>query len=243
LAAIHLIFLTGARRFNNRDGRQAGVCEIAQPCCSGESKYHPREFDKSRQKQNFPHDGSERRAPGSHGMTHPDADINALFTAHRANLLRYLKMRLRNQEEAEEVLQEAFMRFVKARETTEVENDYALLVRICSNQAVDRIRANASRKNREKSWGDQYYRSRSDDDVIGSSYASQERQVAAREDLKRVMEVLDGFSETLRTAFILHRFEGLALKEVAARMNLAQSTVEKHIMKVSRHLIQRFKRP
>jgi DNA-directed RNA polymerase specialized sigma24 family protein len=57
------------------------------------------------------------------------------------------------------------------------------------------------------------------------------------------MEVLDGFSETLRTAFILHRFEGLALKEVAARMNLAQSTVEKHIMKVSRHLIQRFKRP
>ena len=175
-------------------------------------------------------------------MTPPDADINALFTAHRANLLRYLKMRLGNLEEAEEVLQEAFMRFVKARETTEVENDYALLVRICSNQAVDRIRANASRKNRERSWGDQYYRSRSDDDALGSSYASQERQVSAREDIKKVMEVLDGFSETLRTAFILHRFEGLALKEVAARMNLAQSTVEKHIMKVSRHLIQRFKR-
>jgi len=175
-------------------------------------------------------------------MTSSDEGVDALFAAHRANLLRYLKMRLGNAEDAEEVLQEVFIRFLKARETTEIDNDYALLVRICSNQAIDRIRHNASRKNREKSWSDQYYRVHSDDDALGSVYASQERQVSAREEIKRVMEILDGLSESVRTAFVLHRFEGLSLKEVAARMDLAQSTVEKHIMKVSRLLLQRLRR-
>lgn len=151
-------------------------------------------------------------------------------------------MRLGNTEEAEEVLQEAFIGFLKAKENTKIENDYALLVRICSNQAIDRIRHNASRRNRERSWSDQYYRSRSDDDVFGSTYASQERQAVAKDDIRMVEEILEGFSETLRTAFILHRFEGLSVKEVAARMNLAQSTVEKHIMKVSRHLFQRLRK-
>ena len=151
-------------------------------------------------------------------------------------------MRLGNAEEAEEVLQEAFIGFLNAKETTQIENDYAMLVRICSNQAIDRIRHNASRRNRERSWSDQYYRSRSSDDVLGSAFANQERHVVAKDDIRLVEEILDGFSETLRNAFILHRFEGLSVREVAARLNLAQSTVEKHIMKVSRHLYERMRK-
>jgi RNA polymerase sigma factor (sigma-70 family) len=175
-------------------------------------------------------------------LTSRDAEIDALFKAHRHSLLRYLRMRLGNVQEAEEVLQEAFIGFLNAKENTEVENDYALLVRICSNQAIDRIRHNSSRRNRERAWSDQYYRSRSDDNILGSAYASQERQAAAKDDIRQVEEILDGFSETLRMAFILHRFEGLSVREVAVRLNLAQSTVEKHIMKVSRHLYERLRK-
>lgn len=172
-----------------------------------------------------------------------DRDLQALIEEQGPGLLRYLTARLGNAAEAEEVLQESMLQFVKACETTEVHNHHALLVRICSRQAIDRLRHNISRGNRERTWSEDYYRSRSDDDVMGSQSAPQERQLAARKDIEAVMGVLDGLSESVRSAFILHRFDGLSHREVAARLGLSQSTVEKHIMKVSQQLLHRFKRP
>jgi len=42
----------------------------------------------------------------------------------------------------------------------------------------------------------------------------------------------------VRNAFILHKFKGLTHKQVAAEMGLAQSTVEKHIIKAMRVLLE-----
>ena len=172
----------------------------------------------------------------------PEQTIDALLAQHRPGLLRYLTMRLGNAAEAEEVLQEAMLQFVKASETSDIQNAHALLVRICSRQAIDRLRHNISRGNRERAWSEDYYRTQSDDDSMGSLSAPQERQLAAKNDIEAVMVVLDGLSETVRTAFILHRFDGLSHREVAARMGLSQSTVEKHIMKASQQLLLKFRR-
>ena len=171
-----------------------------------------------------------------------EEDIEALLSRHRPGLLRYLTARLGNAAEAEEVLQEAMLQFVKASETTDIQNAHALLVRICSRQAIDRLRHNISRGNRERAWSEDYYRAQSDDDTMGSLSAPQERQLAAKGDIETVMAVLDGLSQTVRTAFILHRFDGLSHREVAARMGLSQSTVEKHIMKASQQLLLRVRR-
>jgi RNA polymerase sigma-70 factor (ECF subfamily) len=189
-------------------------------------------------KRMLPDDGPWRSS-GRSGAGLTDDEAQTLFAEVQPRLLRYLTLRLRSPEDAEEVLQEAFIRFLKVRETAEVENDHALLVSICARQAIDRIRHNASRVKREKSWSEQHYRAASEGGVLGSQMAVQERGLSAREDIKEVIAVLDGFSETVRNAFILHRFKGLTHKEVAARLGLSQSTVEKHIMKVSRQLMLR----
>lgn len=169
-------------------------------------------------------------------------DFDAFFREQRPGLLRYLTLRLGNGQEAEEVLQEAFIQFLKASETLEIENRHALLVRICSTQAIDRIRSNISRVRRENEWSDGYYRSRSAEGEFGGVTALQDRTVLARDDIRNVLKALDELSETVRQAFILHRFDGLTHGEVAEQMELSRSTVEKHIIKASRHLLQRVER-
>jgi len=156
--------------------------------------------------------------------------------------LRYLTLRLGNVHEAEEVLQEAFIQFLKAEQAGDIRNPHALLVRICSAQAVDRIRQNASRARRERQWSEGYYRARSAEGEMGGISASQDRAMMARADIQAVLDALDSLSESVRQAFVLHRYEGLSHGEVAERMGLSRSTVEKHIIKASRHLMRRLPR-
>jgi RNA polymerase sigma-70 factor (ECF subfamily) len=171
-----------------------------------------------------------------------DDEFRAFFDAHRPGLLRYLTMRLGNAHDAEDVLQEAIMRFLGARQTQDIDNPYAFLVRICSAQAVDRIRQNTSRGRRERQWSDAYYRSQSTEGEMGSATASQDREFSARADIEAVVAALGDLSETVRRAFILHRFDGLTHGEVAERLGLSRSTVEKHIIKAGRHVMRRLHR-
>lgn len=171
-------------------------------------------------------------------MIAKDAAIEDLFRDRRGQLLRYLTLRLGNRQEAEEVLQEAFIQYMAAQETTEIETPHAFLLKIAGNIAIDRIRHNASRTAREQDWSDTHYRSQSFDAVLGVGSAAQDRQLEAKEEIKRVLAVLSGLSKPVRTAFILHKFKGLTHKQVAAQMGLAQSTVEKHVIKAMRTLLE-----
>jgi RNA polymerase sigma factor (sigma-70 family) len=166
-----------------------------------------------------------------------ETSIEDLFRERRGQLLRYLTLRLGNRQEAEEVMQEAFIQYMAAQETTQIETPHAFLLKIAGNIAIDRIRHNASRTAREQDWSDSHYRSQSFDAALGVGSAAQDRQLEAKEEIQRVLKVLSGLSTPVRTAFILHKFKGLTHKQVAAEMGLAQSTVEKHIIKAMRILL------
>ena len=163
--------------------------------------------------------------------------IEKLFRERRGPLLRYLTLRLGNRQEAEEVLQEAFIQYMGAQATTKIETPHAFLLKIAGNIAIDRIRHNSSRTAREHEWSDQHYRSQSLTADFGVGSASQDRQLEAKGEINRILGVLEQLSKPVRTAFILHKFNGLTHKQVAAEMGLAQSTVEKHIIKAMRALV------
>ena len=172
-----------------------------------------------------------------------EAAIEDLFRERRGQLLRYLTLRLGNRQEAEEVLQEAFIQYMAAQATTEIETPHAFLLKIAGNIAIDRIRHNASRTAREHEWSDSHYRSQSFEAVLGVGSAAQDRQLEAKQEIKRVMAVLSELSQPVRTAFILHKFKGLTHKQVAAEMGLAQSTIEKHVIKAMRTLLESARSP
>ena len=58
---------------------------------------------------------------------------------------------------------------------------------------------------------------------------SPERQTAARQDLKLAIMIISDMPAKRREAFTLRKIEGLSQRDVAQRMGISESTVEKHI--------------
>lgn len=70
--------------------------------------------------------------------------------------------------------------------------------------------------------------------------ASPETILADRDELRRLAEAIAAMPGQMRQAFILRRVHGLPQREIAARMRLSESTVEKHIARGVRFLIDWF---
>lgn len=64
--------------------------------------------------------------------------------------------------------------------------------------------------------------------------ADAERQVSGREELRGLMEVLAHLPKRCRQTFELRKFDGLSQRQIANRMGIAESTVEKHLAKALR---------
>lgn len=69
-----------------------------------------------------------------------------------------------------------------------------------------------------------------------------ERQALARDELTRVADAIAAMPTQTRRAFHLRRVEGLSQREVAIAMGLSENTVEKHMMRGIRMLMQQFGR-
>lgn len=71
---------------------------------------------------------------------------------------------------------------------------------------------------------------------------SPEDEVVARDELQRLADMIGAMPAHTRRVFVLSRVEGLSQREVAKRTGLSESTVEKHISKGVRFLMERFAR-
>lgn len=58
-----------------------------------------------------------------------------------------------------------------------------------------------------------------------------ERDLSARQELERLMSIVNRLPPQCRKAFELRKFEGLSQREVAQRMGVSESTIEKHLTK------------
>ncbi len=61
--------------------------------------------------------------------------------------------------------------------------------------------------------------------------------LAGREALRRTTQVLMELPERTRHVFILRRLERLSHQEIAVRLGLSVSAIEKHMLRASRHLL------
>lgn len=82
------------------------------------------------------------------------------------------------------------------------------------------------------------------DDLNDFDYADEaatpERNAIGRDELRHLAETIAAMPDRTREAFILRRIHGLSQRETAERMNLSESTVEKHIAKGLRKLADGF---
>ncbi|WP_262692826.1 RNA polymerase sigma factor [Kordiimonas aestuarii] len=161
--------------------------------------------------------------------------FDELFQKRRAALVRFVDSKIHNQAEAEEIVQEVFIKFRAAYDPAQVAAPEALLARIASNLVIDRVRGARARATREENWGKIHIEG-ADECSAKDASLDPARALAAKQDVQAALQVLEALPSKTRQIFLLHRFEGLSHAEVAARTGIPKSTIEKHMIRAIKAL-------
>lgn len=163
--------------------------------------------------------------------------LEGLFRVQHGPLVRFVTARLKDEAEAEEVVQEAFVRFQRKYDPAVVDSPAALLARIATNLVIDRVRERDARAAREDAWG-KLHTEGADSDGVGSKSVDPARVLSGKQQLEAALAVLGGLPEKTRRIFLLHRFEGLSHAEVSEETGIPRSTIEKHMMRAIKALAE-----
>ena len=140
---------------------------------------------------------------------------------------RFFSRRLRDGADVEDLTQEVFARLLKRAELGEIANIEGYLFHTAANLLRERARKAARRP------GDTAH---TDEIDLAVEEFSPERILLGREAYARMVEALQELPERARTIFVLNRFEELSATEIARRLGVSVSTVEKDMMRAIAHL-------
>ena len=153
--------------------------------------------------------------------------LRAVFLDERPMLLRLLTARLGSPDEAEDALQDMWLKLeqVPARP---IAQPAAYLYRMASNLAADRRRSATRRMVRDTDWVEVQPRAEEQPPI--------ERALIARERLRHVEAALASMPERMALAFRMFRFEERPRKEIAQHLVITVSGVEKLLERAYRHI-------
>ena len=125
---------------------------------------------------------------------------------------------------AEDVVQSAMVRMLEYRRDNVLANPEAFVARAAVNLAIDERRQRARRPQEALDIIE---------NVFVDTYPLQDEALRARERLSRLKQGLARLSPRTREVFLLHRLEGLKYREIAERLDITVSAVEKHVAKAT----------
>ncbi|SRR5579859_191695 len=118
---------------------------------------------------------------------------------------------------AEDRVQEAYLRMLEAGSAAPIRNRETYFKRILRNLRIDGIRRTARQA------------ALPIDEALADPQPGPDRAALARIELEAVAKALQKLPPRCRHAFELHRFGNLSYAEIAQRMGISISMVEKHI--------------
>lgn len=158
--------------------------------------------------------------------TLPDEKLQ-LYLTHRAALLDYAAPIVGCRARAEDVVQEAWLRFNGQEAHADIRHPASYLYRIVRNLALDLIRRTATERVQPGS-----------DELLNdlpSSSASPEREVSSQNELQVIACALAQLPERTRRAFEMHRLGGLTLQQVGAELGVSTALVHQLVHDALRH--------
>jgi len=159
----------------------------------------------------------------------PSAALEDLSQRARTPLRRYFERRIRGRgtADAEDLVQEVFLRLARARSVDVIENIDGYVCRIAANLARDYVRRRAVRK----------------DDIVmdldglaGEEDFTPERILLGRDAVRQVVRLLDELPPKTKTIFLLYHAEVMPQLQIARVMQMPISTIEKHMCRANVHL-------
>ncbi|TDP33054.1 RNA polymerase sigma-70 factor [Nocardia ignorata] len=162
-------------------------------------------------------------------MTTP-VDATETFVRHRNLLFTVAYEMLGSAADAEDVLQETWLRWVKA-DLDEVADRRAYLVRITTRQALNRLR---SLKRRRES----YVGSWLPEPLLTAPDVAADVELADSVSMG-LMLVLETLTPTERAVFVLHEAFGISYAEIAAAVDKSPAAVHQIASRARRHVEER----
>lgn len=157
--------------------------------------------------------------------------LGALTAEFRPSLARYFARRVKDQSEIEDLVQEVFVRLVRRPDVAAMDGARGYVFETASSVLNDWLRR---RRTHHAADHDPF-----DPDAHQSPDLAPDRVLISRERLARATAILLELPERTRTIFVLRRIEGLKHREIAKRLGLSVSAVEKAIRRATAHLVAR----
>ncbi|MCI1014716.1 RNA polymerase sigma factor [Herbaspirillum sp. C7C2] len=162
-------------------------------------------------------------------MSDQDREITATVMRERSRLGGFIRRRVADAGEAEDILQEVFYEFVQAYRLPEpIEQVSAWLFRVARNRIIDRFRKKKeeplpeSRDAEDIDGADQAWRL---DLLLPASEDGPEAAYARAALITALQEALEELPEAQREVFIAHELDGKSFKEMAADSGTSLNTL------------------
>ncbi len=158
------------------------------------------------------------------------AELSALYAEQRSSLTAQARRILRNQADGDEIVQEAFLKFILAApELDSRERALAYLRTTVNNLCLNQIRATGSRPNLVAI--DSETSQEAINEISAASHVPFDTNMAAAEDASIIREALARLSSDQRTALVMWEMEGRSTEEIAEAIGTTPANV--------RHVVQR----
>jgi RNA polymerase sigma factor (sigma-70 family) len=153
--------------------------------------------------------------------------LETLFWEYWPKLTSWLYPVVRCRDTAAELTQEAYLRLLSFSRQETIRHPRAFLYQTAKNLALDHLRKDKVQALHVTDFDEAAQ--------VPADQPSAERVLLDRERVDQFLSAMETMPSRSREVFVLHRVEELSYRQIAHRLNISESAVEKNIMRALTH--------
>lgn len=159
--------------------------------------------------------------------------FESLFNLYHKRLYYFLFGLLKSKEDAEEIVQETFLKIWESRELFLENYPFeSLLFRIAKNAFLNYNRKKVNRTVFEKHFGF----------FTDLSESSADQYILFQETQSIIETIVNGLPPKRKEIFLLQKIEGLSRQEIASKLGISIITVDGQLLKANKYLKEEFQK-
>ena len=164
-----------------------------------------------------------------HDVMNSEKYVAGLYSDYSSYVKDYIRRKVGSVETAEDLTQETFIRVLRVKSRDDIGNMQSYLFKIASNITVDYFRANSRNVLSSVKAAVGEIEETADDSIMI------EDRAIMKDQLRKIEKSLEDMTDLCQKIFRLSRFSGFKNAEIADRLGVCLSTVEKNITKATKH--------
>ena len=165
------------------------------------------------------------------------SQLSALYTEHRTQLVSQVRRITRDEAEANEVVQEAFLKFMLAApELDSADRAIAYLRTSVTNLSLNIIRARGARPNLVAIDADTTQERLNE--IASENHIDLDTSITAAEDAAIIREALSRLTSDQRTALVMWEMEGRTTEEIATALNTSPANVRHILVRARKSMVR-----